>query len=133
MKARALPAATHAGRHTITMQPRRYYPSWLPPNPRERAALTRLKRRQNLVIIWLIGLLPAGVIAAIATGSSDLLVPLTLFWIVAGMVLAQRVSAIPCPRCGEQFSGREQLPYWSGLLNRRCDSCGLTLKSDRGM
>ena len=114
------------------MQPRRHYPLWLPPSPHERAALTRLKRRQNLTIIWLIGLLPAGAIAAIATGSSDLLVPITIFWIVAGIVAAQRVTAIPCPRCKDKFCAGRQLPYWGGLLNRRCDRRGLKLKPDRG-
>ncbi|MGH7840817.1 MAG: hypothetical protein ACREQT_04780 [Candidatus Binataceae bacterium] len=112
-------------------QPRRRYPSWLPPNPREREALLQLNRRQNLVIVWLVGLLPAGWIAAIATGFSDLFVPITIFWIVVGIVLARRVSLIACPRCREKFCARQELPYWNGLLNRRCDSCGLTLNSDR--
>jgi hypothetical protein len=113
-----------------TMRPRRHYPSWLPPNPRERAALLRLNRWQNLVIVWLVGLLPAGVISAIVTGTIDLLVPITIFWIGGGLVMAQRISAIACPRCKGRFCARQELPFWNCLLNRRCDNCCLTLNVD---
>ena len=113
------------------MQPRRHYPSWLPPNPRERTALVQLNRWQNLVIIWLAGLLPAGWISAIATDSSDLFVPITIFWIVVGIILARHVTSIPCPRCTDKFCARQEPPYWNALLNRRCDSCGLALNPER--
>lgn len=108
----------------------RNYPSWLPPNPGERAALRQIRRSQNTVIVWLVGLIPAGWIALLLTESDELLVPLTLFWIGAGLFLAQRVTANPCPRCGERFCTKSDLPYWYGLFKRRCDGCGLTLDHD---
>jgi hypothetical protein len=111
--------------------PRRIYASWLPPNPRERAALVQLRRRQNIVIAWLVGLLPAGWIAAIVTRSDALLAPITVFWIVAGVTLAQRVAVIGCPRCGEKFCAEQALPYWTALISRRCGNCGLTLNPKR--
>ena len=112
------------------MSQRRVYPSWLPPNPREREALVRIRKSQISVIACLICLIPAGWIAALLTRSDVLFVPLTVFWIAVGIVLAQRVAANPCPRCGEKFSARSPMPYWFGLFNRRCSSCGLTLHRD---
>ena len=111
--------------------PRRIYPSWLPPNPRERTALVGLRRRQNLVIVWLMGLLPAGWIATMVTHSDALFVPITVVWIVVGLMLAQRVAIIACPRCGKEFCAGQELPYWNALFNRRCDNCGLTLDPGR--
>ncbi len=110
------------------MPPRRIYPSWLPPNPREREALTRLQRRQVGVIAWLIALLPIGWTLLACTGSDVLLCSLTIFWIVIGVTLAQRITDTVCPRCNQRFSLRRELPYWYGLFNRRCESCGLTLE-----
>jgi hypothetical protein len=110
--------------------PRRVYASWLPPNPRERAALVQLRRRQTTVILWLAGLIPAGWTSALVTGSDTLFVPITIFWIAVGVWLAHGVTAIPCPRCGQKFCSVRELPYWPGLFNRRCDACGLTLDRD---
>src|SRR2546422_950871 len=106
------------------------YPSWLPPNPRERIALRQIRRSQTIVLVWMVGLLPAGWIAALLTRSDYLFVPLTVFWLVVGVVLAQRVTMNPCPRCGERFCARVQIPYWYGLFNRRCANCGVSLDRD---
>ena len=114
------------------MPPRRNYPSWLPPNPGEREALTRLRRRQAGVIGWLVGLLPAGWIVLALTPSEVLLAPLTILWIAIGVGLAQRVTDSPCPRCQERFCAKRELPYWYGLFNHRCESCGLSLDPVRG-
>ena len=111
--------------------PRRIYASWLPPNPRERAVLIQLRRRQIFVIIWLIGILPAGWIATLVSRSGVLLVPLTIFWIVVGLTLAQRVATISCPRCRDDFCSKPEMPYWNALFTLRCESCGLTLNSER--
>jgi hypothetical protein len=89
--------------------------------------LLQLHRCQLRVIIWLIGLLPAGWLAAIITRSEALLAPITVFWIVVGLALAQRVAIVRCPRCGEKFCADEALPYWNALFSRRCENCGLTL------
>lgn len=110
---------------------RRYYPTWLPPNPRERHALLSLRRRQIGVIVWLAGLAPVGWIAAALTRSDSLFVPLTIFWLLVGVMLSQRAVATPCPRCGEKFCQRQELPYWYGLFTRRCDNCGLSLDPNR--
>jgi hypothetical protein len=109
---------------------RRTYPTWLPPNPSERIALRQIRRSQTTVIVWMVGLLPAGWIAALLTRSDYLFVPLTIFWIVVGLILAQRVAMNPCPRCGERFCGGVQIPYWYGLFRRRCAACGLSLDRD---
>jgi len=106
---------------------KRIYPSWLPPNPREREALLQIRRSQHTVIAWMIGLIPAGWLAVLLTESDELFVPLTLFWFAVGLMLAQRVTANPCPRCGEHFCAKSVAPYWHGLFKRRCDECGLTL------
>jgi hypothetical protein len=106
------------------------YPSWLPPNPRERIALRQIRRSQRLVIFWMVGLLPAGWIAALLTRSDYLFVPLTVFWILVDIILAQRVAMNPCPRCGERFCAGAQMPYWYSLFNRRCATCGLSLARD---
>jgi hypothetical protein len=113
------------------MPPRRVYPSWLPPNPREREALTQLRRRQAGVIGWLVALLPAGWGILAMTRSDVMLAPLTIFWIVLGVGFAQRVTDSPCPRCRERFCARRELPYWYGLFNHRCESCGLSLEPVR--
>src|SRR5258708_3744465 len=109
---------------------RRNYPSWLPPNPRERIALQQIRRSQTIVILWMVALLPAGWIAALLTRSDYLFVPLTVFWIVIGIVLAQRVAMNPCPRCGERFCPTDRLPYWYSLFTRRCAACGISLDRD---
>jgi hypothetical protein len=113
------------------MSARRAYPSWLPPNPRERDMLLKIRRMQTLVIIWFAGFFPAGWIVILATRSNSTFVPLTVLWIGVGVWLARRVTANRCPRCGENFCEKSQLPYWYGLFNSRCESCGLSLKPDR--
>jgi hypothetical protein len=115
------------------MPQKRVYPSWLPPNPRERAGLLQIRYRQRIVIAWLIALSPVGWLAAVITHSDSIFVPLTIFWILVGIGLAQRVSMIPCPRCGGKFCERAQLPFWYGLLNRRCENCGLTLEAQKDL
>ena len=108
---------------------RRYYPSWLPATPREREGLQRLRRNQIGVIVYLAALAPMGWIGVWLVDSNALLVPLTLVWILIGVMLAQRVAAGLCPRCGEPFCQRPDLPFWFGLLARRCDNCGLSLET----
>jgi hypothetical protein len=110
---------------------RRVYPSWLPPTPSERAALIRVRRQQLVVIGWLIALLPAGWAILAVTRSEVMLAPLTIFWIVMGISLAQRVTDTLCPRCHERLCQKRELPYWYGLFNQRCDACGLSLSSGR--
>jgi hypothetical protein len=112
------------------MPQKRVYPSWLPPNPREREGLLEIRYRQRIVLVWLIALSPVGWIAASIMHSDSIFVPLTIFWILVGIVLAQRVIATLCPRCGEKFCEREQLPFWYGLFNRRCENCGLSLNPE---
>lgn len=113
------------------MPPRRVYPSWLPPNPRERGELLKMRRLQVTALGWMIGFLPAGWVLILVTRSTDFVVPLTVFWLAVGLFIAQRVTAIRCPRCGERFCEKAELPYWYGLFNRRCESCGLSLVRDQ--
>jgi hypothetical protein len=113
------------------MPSRRIYASWLPPNPRERGELLRIRRTQKKVIAGVIGFLPAGWVVIFVTRSSDFMVPFTVLWLAIGVLLAGRVAAIPCPRCGEKFCEKAGLPYWYGLFNNRCESCGLSLSSGR--
>jgi hypothetical protein len=105
----------------------RVYPSWLPPNPRERDALLRIRRWQTLTLLWMAGLLPAGWLAMLFADSSDLFVPLTAAWIVAGVLMGRRVTALKCPRCAANFSDLGAMPYWHGLFTRRCANCGVSL------
>jgi hypothetical protein len=46
-----------------------------------------------------------------------------------GVMLTQRIGAVICPRCGERFCRKPDLPFWFCLLLRRCDHCGLTLET----
>ncbi|HKV55979.1 MAG TPA: hypothetical protein VJN94_15205 [Candidatus Binataceae bacterium] len=106
----------------------RVYPSWLPANPRERLELRRLRRRQALVLVWLIAMIPAGWVAVLLM--PDLLfVPLTLAWLALGLWMASRVSTARCPRCAVNFCPTAELPYWYGPFNQRCQNCGLGLRS----
>jgi hypothetical protein len=109
--------------------PQRIYPGWLPPTPDQRAALERIRRMQKEVILWFAAFLPAGWIVALATRDDSAFVPLTVFWITAGAILARRVIEMHCPRCGATFCAKSGLPYIYGLFNRRCEGCGLTLNS----
>lgn len=109
------------------MPQKRVYPSWLPPNPREREGLLEIRYRQWIVIAWLIALSPVGWIAASVMHSDSIFVPLTIFWIVVGIILAQRIIMMLCPRCGQKFCEAPRLPFWYGLFNRRCENCGLSL------
>jgi hypothetical protein len=109
------------------MASRRVYASWLPPSPRERTELLKMRRRQHLVIAWLIGLIPGGWMIVLFAPDEVVFVPFTLFWIALGLWFAGRVSATRCPRCGDDFCEKDELVYWHGLFNRRCGNCGLTL------
>jgi hypothetical protein len=110
------------------MSPRRVYPSWLPPNPREREALLKIRRWQKLALLWMAGLIPAGWLTMLLGGSIDVFVPLTAGWILAGIVISRRVAALKCPRCGGNFCDISAMPYWHGLFARRCENCGVSLK-----
>jgi hypothetical protein len=107
--------------------PRRIYPRWLPPTPTQRAELLQMRRTQRNVLTWLIAFIPAGWAVIAITRSDVMLVPFSVLWIAAGMALARRVTDRRCPRCGESFCAKSGMPYWYGLLNKRCESCGLTL------
>jgi len=107
----------------------RVYPSWLPPNPRERRELLKIRRMQKSVIAWMIGFMPAGWMVILVTRSIDFMVPLTVLWFGIGIWLARRATASPCPRCAAKFCEKRGLPYWYGLFSSRCESCGLSLAS----
>jgi hypothetical protein len=113
------------------MAARRIYPSWLPPNPREREALLKIRQMQRLAIVWLCAFIPVSWLLILLTRSDALFVPLTAIWIVAGVVFARHVSASRCPRCGEGFCEKSELSYWYGLLNKRCNACVLSLTPER--
>jgi hypothetical protein len=112
------------------MPSKRIYPRWLPPTPAQRTILRQIRRKQTMVMVWLVAFIPAGWIAIVLTRSDVMLVPLTVLWISAGVLLARRVTAIRCPRCDANFCEKSQLPYWYGLFNNRCENCGLTLISE---
>jgi hypothetical protein len=109
------------------MPTRRIYASWLPPNRRERTELLKLRRRQHSVIGWMAGLIPSSWIVALLAPDEAIFVPFTLLWIALGLWFAERVGATRCPRCGDEFCEKRELPYWRGLFNRRCENCGLSL------
>lgn len=109
------------------MPPVRVYPSWLPPNPREREALLKIRRMQTRALLWMAGLIPAGWLAMLLRVSMDLLAPLSAGWIAAGILIGRRVAALKCPRCGGNFCDVGAMPYWHGLFARRCATCGLSL------
>jgi hypothetical protein len=109
------------------MSTRRVYASWLPPNPRERMQLIKLRRMQRFVIAWMLSLIPGIWIAALLAPVKAF-IPLTLLWIAAGLWFAELVGAIRCPRCGCDFCGKREVVCWHGLFARRCEHCGLTLK-----
>ena len=110
------------------MPTRRVYPSWLPPNPRERTELIKLRRMQNVAIGWMASLIPAGWMVVLLAPDENLFVPFTLVWVAAGLWLAERVGAERCPRCGHEFCDRREFPYWFSLFSWRCDNCGLSLR-----
>jgi len=114
------------------MPTRRVYASWLPPNPRERTELLKIRRRQHLVIAWMLGLIPGGWIVVLFLPNDEVFVPFTLLWIAAGLWFAARISAMRCPRCGDDFCERDELASWHGLFNSRCENCGLTLRKTTG-
>jgi len=113
------------------MPPRRVYPSWLPPTPREHDELLKLRRLQVTALGWMVAFLPAGWVLILITRSADFVVPLTVLWLAVGVYIAGRVTASRCPRCGERFSEKAEMPYWYGIFNRRCENCGLSLPRDR--
>jgi hypothetical protein len=108
--------------------PRRVYASWLPPNPRERSELLKMRRMQHLVIAWMVGLIPAGWIVMLLAPDDVAFVPFTLLWIAVGLWFAKRLGTGRCPRCGDDFCEKRELPYWTGLFANRCENCGLSLK-----
>jgi hypothetical protein len=114
------------------MPPRRIYPRWLPPTPAQRIVLLQIRRMQRNVMIWLVAFIPAGWVVIALTQSDVMLVPFSVLWIAAGIALARRVTESRCPRCAESFCEKSKMPYWYGLLNHRCESCGLTLSPDDG-
>jgi Na+/proline symporter len=109
------------------MAQRRIYPAWLPPTADQRAALIRIRRRQTLVLLWMIAFLPAGWFILALTPSNVILVPLTILWIGFGVSLARRLTQTACPRCDSSFCQKAGMPYLYALFNNRCESCGLTL------
>jgi hypothetical protein len=110
------------------MRTHRVYASWLPPNPRERAELLKMRRMQHLVIAWMAGLIPGGWLVALLAPDETVFVPFTLVWIAVGLWFVERIGARRCPRCGDDFCEKREFSYWSGLFNHRCENCGLSLK-----
>ncbi len=113
------------------MATRRYFPRWLPPTVEQRAALGNIRRRQTVVMLWWIALIPAGWMVIILTRSDAMLAPLTIFWVAFGVEFARRLASVRCPRCGGSFCEKPGMPYIYGMFNNRCESCGLTLIPDR--
>jgi hypothetical protein len=114
----------------MSMPSRRIYPRWLPPTPAQRVELLRIRRAQKNALIWLIAFIPAGWVVIAITQSDVMLVPFTVLWLTAGIALARRVTDSRCPRCDGNFCAKPRSPYWNGLLNHRCDNCGLTLSPE---
>ena len=110
------------------MPPRRVYPSWLPPNPREREGLLKIRRWQRMTLLWMAGFIPAGWLTMLFAGSADLFVPFTAGWVAAGILMGRRVVSLKCPRCGQNFSDVNAMPYWHGLFGNHCENCGVSLK-----
>jgi hypothetical protein len=109
------------------MPTRRVYASWLPPNPRERTELLKMRRMQHLVIAWMVGVIPGGWIMLLLAPVDGVFVPFTLLWIALGLWFAGRLGAGRCPRCGDDFCEKQKLPNWHRLFARRCGNCGLSL------
>jgi hypothetical protein len=86
-----------------------------------------MRRRQQLVIAWMVGLIPGSWILVLLAPDETVFVPFTLLWIAVGLWFAEGLGAVRCPRCGSDFSERRHLAYLSGLFNSRCDNCGLSL------
>jgi hypothetical protein len=86
-----------------------------------------MRRRQHLVIAWLLGLIPGGWMVVLFAPDETIFVPFTLFWIALGLWFAGRLGAMRCPRCGAEFSEQGDLAYWHCLFSSRCENCGLTL------
>ena len=84
-----------------------------------------------MVIAWLIAMLPAGWIILAVTASGVLIAALTIFWIALGVALAKQVTEQRCPRCHDWFCLRREPPYWYGLFNHCCESCGLSLEAGK--
>jgi hypothetical protein len=115
------------------MATRRVYAWWLPPNPRERLVLLKLKRQQRLAAAWLMALIPAGWLLVLLTPTELVFAPFTIIWIGIGLWLAHRISATRCPRCGAGFAARRELPYLYVLFNQRCENCGLGLAAAKSL
>jgi predicted RNA-binding Zn-ribbon protein involved in translation (DUF1610 family) len=87
-----------------------------------------MRRRQHFVIAWMLGLIPGGWIMVLFMPDEAVFVPFTLFWIALGLWFVERVGAMPCPRCGDDFCERGDFANWQGLFNSRCENCGLSLE-----
>jgi hypothetical protein len=99
----------------------------LPPNPRERTELLKMRRMQHLSLAWIAGLIPGGWIVLLLAPNGAVFVPFTLLWVAIGLWFAGRVGAARCPRCGDDFCEKSELPQWYVLFNSRCNNCGLSL------
>ena len=115
------------GRRASTMSTSRVYASWLPPNTRERTQLLRVKRKQRLVIAWMLSLIPSCWVAVLLAPEGAV-AALTLLWIGVGLWFAELVAAIRCPRCDHDFCGKREVACWYGLFANQCTHCGLTLE-----
>ena len=90
--------------------------------------MLKIRRGQNLTLLWMAGLIPAGWAAMLAAKSIDVFLPLTATWIAVGILMARRVVSFKCPRCGDKFCETRGMPYWYGLFTRQCENCGVGLK-----
>ena len=87
----------------------------------------RYKRLRNVWWFSFLGYVPAGlaftVVVARTLGSFTPGFFFAGIWMVAFVVLGNRLSNWPCPRCGKAFSGT----WWynKGSFARRCVHCQL--------
>ena len=52
---------------------------------------------------WLVVFIPTGWVVIALTSSDAMLAPFSLLWINAGIALARRVTALPCPNAQQTF------------------------------
>ncbi len=88
-----------------------------------------MRRRQHLLLAWMVGLIPSGWIVVLLAPDESFFVPFTLLWVAVGLWFAERLGAARCPRCGCDFCDKHELAYWAGLFSHRCENCGLTLEN----
>jgi hypothetical protein len=96
-----------------------------PPTNEERRQLRRILNRRRLTWLWLVTVIPAVYVTSLIPGVED---PFKVGYV---WIIGFAASAIwngfftPCPRCGEQFTGKW---YWGNPWTQRCMNCGMPLQ-----